>query len=163
MGVAIAIPMSDYDVLQVDITTVSDTKRMPKKKKSEGVVAIVLSWIKESALRALKALGVWRPEPSHWKLALDRFNQLVSVRLQAKATGSKPFLLGTYHMPCMFKIPQVMSIHTALSAQHVKRLANGDPYVFVGDFNIKPGSTMYRLLTEGAVEPDVRRAARSYT
>jgi endonuclease/exonuclease/phosphatase family metal-dependent hydrolase len=28
----------------------------------------------------------------------------------------------------------------------------GDPYVYVGDFNVQPDSNMYRLLTKGAIE-----------
>ena len=54
---------------------------------------------------------------------------------------SKPFVVGTYHMPCMFKVPSVMMIHCALSAQHIHKYANNDPYLLVGDFNIKPGTT----------------------
>ena len=55
---------------------------------------------------------------------------------------SKPFVVGTYHMPCMFKVPSVMMIHCALSAQHIHKYANNDPYVLVGDFNIKPGVSL---------------------
>jgi hypothetical protein len=32
-----------------------------------------------------------------------------------------------------------MVIHCALSAQHLHKFANNDPYLLVGDFNIKPG------------------------
>ena len=55
---------------------------------------------------------------------------------------SKPFVVGTYHMPCMFKVPSVMMIHCALSAQHIHKYANNDPYVLVGDFNIRPGASL---------------------
>ena len=61
-------------------------------------------------------------------------------------------MVGTYHMPCAFRYPQVMMIHCALSAQHIQRLAADLPYVFVGDFNIKPDSSMYDLLTSGEVK-----------
>ena len=57
-------------------------------------------------------------------------------------TDSKPFVVGTYHMPCMFKVPSVMMIHCALSAQHIHKYANNDPYLLVGDFNIKPGASL---------------------
>ena len=57
---------------------------------------------------------------------------------------SKPFVVGTYHMPCMFKVPSVMMIHCALSAQHIHKYANNDPYLLVGDFNIKPGVSLSR-------------------
>ena len=45
-------------------------------------------------------------------------------------------------------------IYIALSAQHIQRVAGQDPYVFCGDFNIKPESNMYRLLTNGTIEDD---------
>ena len=31
-------------------------------------------------------------------------------------------------------------IHCALSAQHLQKYADKDPYLLVGDFNIKPGT-----------------------
>ena len=36
----------------------------------------------------------------------------------------------------------MMMIHCALSAQHIHKYANNDPYVLVGDFNIKPGASL---------------------
>ena len=49
----------------------------------------------------------------------------------------------------------VMVTHCALSAQHIQRYAKEDPYVYVGDFNIKPDSSMYKLLTEGEIDSKV--------
>jgi endonuclease/exonuclease/phosphatase family metal-dependent hydrolase len=54
----------------------------------------------------------------------------------------------------MFKSPPVMMIHCALSTQLIQRIAGSLPYVLTGDFNIKPDSSMYQLLTEGKVEGD---------
>jgi endonuclease/exonuclease/phosphatase family metal-dependent hydrolase len=58
-------------------------------------------------------------------------------------------------MPCMFKLPSVMVTHCALSAQHIQRWAKDDPYVYTGDFNIKPDSSQYQLLTQGNLETKV--------
>lgn len=61
-------------------------------------------------------------------------------------------------MPCMFQSPPVMTIHCALSTQLIQRFAGSLPYIFVGDFNIKPDSSMYNLITKGSLEdtdPDV--------
>lgn len=59
-------------------------------------------------------------------------------------------------MPCSFKKPQVMNAHCALSAQHIHKYAHSDgfkdPYIYAGDFNIKPDSSMYTTLTEGSIE-----------
>lgn len=49
----------------------------------------------------------------------------------------------------------VMVTHCALSAQHIQKFAKNDPFVYVGDFNIKPDSSMYALLTEGTIDKKV--------
>ena len=56
-----------------------------------------------------------------------------------------------YHMPCMFREPKVMMAHCALSAQHLSKFAGGLPFVYCGDFNIKPESSMYGMMTEGRI------------
>ena len=65
-----------------------------------------------------------------------RMNQIVSVRLKSRQTGAT-FVASTYHMPCMYRQPQVMNIHCALAAQHVQQWAAAQPYLLAGDFNIK--------------------------
>jgi endonuclease/exonuclease/phosphatase family metal-dependent hydrolase len=58
-------------------------------------------------------------------------------------------------MPCMYKEPNVMLAHCALSCQHLEKFAKNDAYIYAGDFNIKPDSTMYQLVTEGTVDEAV--------
>ena len=76
---------------------------------------------------------------------------MISMRLEDNNT-KKRFCVGTYHMPCMFKYPSVMVTHCSLSAQHIHKFSKGDPYVYTGDFNIKPTSSQYQLLTEGDLD-----------
>lgn len=57
--------------------------------------------------------------------------------------------MGTYHMPCMFMIPAVMTIHTSMAIKHLAKLAGPDPLVFGGDFNFTPDSDCYKLATQG--------------
>jgi endonuclease/exonuclease/phosphatase family metal-dependent hydrolase len=49
-----------------------------------------------------------------------------------------------------------MVTHCALSAQHIQRFAKADPFIYTGDFNIKPDSSMYELMTKGKIEKNVR-------
>jgi endonuclease/exonuclease/phosphatase family metal-dependent hydrolase len=107
-------------------------------------------------------------------MSQNRFNQLVTVKLQDKKT-KKSFAIGNYHMPCAFYAPHVMTIHTDLAARHVQRLASGAmnnnnndendndetstaattssmPYILAGDWNIKPGDASYNLLTTGMID-----------
>jgi hypothetical protein len=44
-----------------------------------------------------------------------------------------------------------MTLHAAMLAQHVQKLANGDAHAIVGDFNLKVGDPAYTLLTTGQV------------
>ncbi len=164
MGVGIAIPSEKYEIEEVNITRISDTKKMPRKEKPTGyVVAITAFFTKLLATItgfflyfATLARLYKAPETKTdlWDNALYRSNQLVCVRLRDRKSD-KVFCVGNYHMPCMFKLPSVMMVHCALSAQHLQRFACQHPYVYAGDFNIKPDSTMYRLMTEGKVEKTV--------
>jgi endonuclease/exonuclease/phosphatase family metal-dependent hydrolase len=58
-------------------------------------------------------------------------------------------------MSAAFLHTAVMVTHCALSAQHIQRFAKADPCVYVGDFNIKPDSSMYQLLTQGDLDAKV--------
>jgi 2',5'-phosphodiesterase len=103
-----------------------------------------------------------------WNIAEYRNNVLVTLKLQDKDTD-KSFVVSNYHMPCCYYVPRVMTIHVDLAAAHVQRLAvsmnnnkNGDdkrssqptslPFILVGDWNIKPNSSSYRLLTTGQMD-----------
>lgn len=86
-----------------------------------------------------------------WTVAESRKNTCVFLRLRAKEGSDQDshFCIATYHMPCVFWDQRVMVIHSALAAQTVQQLAGADPYILAGDFNFKPGSSPYRLITQG--------------
>jgi 2',5'-phosphodiesterase len=46
-----------------------------------------------------------------------------------RSTG-KEFGVATYHMPCQFRIPSVMVIHTALVAQRLADLFKSTPLIW---------------------------------
>ena len=136
-----------------------------------------------------------------WPEVLKRKNEMISLKLTCKDSTSS-FYVGTYHMPCVFRVPEVMAIHAALASQHLCALASDTndlvadqnqekekyedgkkepsladlvanssvdqphtvdearstprkgrvlPYILAGDFNIKPDSSVYHLLTQGAL------------
>jgi mRNA deadenylase 3'-5' endonuclease subunit Ccr4 len=154
MGVGVAIPLAKYDITTVDITKVSDTKRMPRKQKDDSFIKKVLTTLKNWFWKLAETLRLYKPPIDMWDSALYRHNQMICTRLQCKES-KRSFVIGTYHMPCMFKLPSVMNIHCALSAQHIQRFAKNDPFIYVGDFNIKPESSQYELLTRGTLEKNV--------
>lgn len=177
MGVGIAFKTSSFDVLGVDISRLSDKReggwpRKPKEPKRNVVTRFAINLYGFAATTTKNFLGLvglydaprWPPQDA-WSMAENRFNQLVTVKLQDKAT-QKSFAIGNYHMPCAFYKPAVMTIHTDLAARHVQKLAkeqdatdnesgkeNGaTPYVLAGDWNIKPDGSSYRLLTTGKMD-----------
>ena len=103
MGVAVAVPTSKYEIMDVDITRVADTKRMPRKPKA-GYVQNIFNLISKTLVKLAVQLG-WRKAPfDFWDNVLYRTNQMLCLRLQDKV-DKKPFVIGTYHMPCMFRFP----------------------------------------------------------
>lgn len=89
-----------------------------------------------------------------WPFALAKRNQVVSVRLipfpKAGGPAGAPFCISTYHMPCVFWNDEFMRIHGALAAQAARDFARGDDYMLLGDFNSKPDSSLYQMITRGA-------------
>ena len=86
-----------------------------------------------------------------WAVSEAKANTCVFLRLQTRdgLSGGRRFCVGTYHMPCVFWDQRVMVIHSALVAQKTQQLAGSDPYILAGDFNFRPGSSPYKLLTQG--------------
>ncbi len=149
-GIALAYKTSKYSAELVDLVRVSDTKPWPRPPKPAGLVARASAALAASALgRALRSL---RPKPPQddWAYSRNRQNTLVFARLRDARTGGA-FCVATYHMPCAFWAPRVMTIHAALAAQRATALAEGAPLVLTGDWNFKPTSAQYELLTRGTL------------
>jgi 2',5'-phosphodiesterase len=143
MGVAIAFKLSDYTILDVDISRLADKRedgwpRKPKEKSS--IIRNIYKGIYKSLSSTIKSLyySLTGKKPKRiidpWFMSQNRFNQLVTVKLQDKKT-KKSFAVGNYHMPCAFYAPQVMTIHTDLAARHVQRLASTSGAAVTNDDN----------------------------
>jgi len=141
MGVGIAFKPSDYTVVDVDISRIADKReggwpRPPFKNKSSSTgiglfksrIQKVYNGLYKSLSSTIQSfLSIWgykkpRSPIEPWSMSENRFNQLVTIKLQDKKT-MKSFAIGNYHMPCAFYAPMVMSIHTDLAARHVQRFA----------------------------------------
>jgi len=149
MGVGLAVPLDRFEVMQVQLDRLSDTKPWPKQPS----VDIWTRWMTRIRLWILSLLQWKQPNECPWHIARQRYNVMVSTKLRCKVT-SQAFNVSTYHMPCIFKTPEVMVIHTALAAQRAYFLAAGDPFVLAGDFNFKPKDTCYNLMTTGQITED---------
>ena len=90
------------------------------------------------------------------------------------------FWFSTYHMPCAFWAPPIMTVHAALVAQHVQKLAAGGggdgggggddggvrapttPLILAGDFNFYPKLPQYELYQRGSLEEGHPACPQSY-
>ena len=149
MGIALAVPLGAYDVTKVDISRCSDTKKLPREPKPSGIQKFVSTWMERITGK--------RTAQTDWQLARNRFNTIMYASLRCKESGVE-FGVANYHMPCMFRNPGVMTIHSQLAAAYAQRMAGGLPAVLMGDFNLKPGDGGYDLITTGGI-PDTHDAA----
>lgn len=153
MGVAIAYPTSIYETVSVDISRLSDKRYWPRAPKESALVKL-LGGVTNIWMIPLKAIGLLTPpKEDHWSMSQRRFNILVTTTLKEKAT-SQEFAVGCYHMPCAFYMPMTMTIHCELAAQHVQKIAGSKPCVLAGDWNIKPESAQYKMMTTGKMAND---------
>eukprot|EP01036_Dinobryon_divergens_P025797 gene25796-34382_t len=148
MGVGIAVPL----------------RSMPKKAASpSGTWQLVVAWLLGLWLAAKLLLKIQKPKDDLWDEVTWKHNQMLCVRLCFK-DSQKSFVVGTYHMPCSFRKPKLMNAHCALSAQHIHKFAYSDrysdPYIFCGDFNIKPDSSIAYAELNGK-EPDFTNFAQT--
>jgi len=153
MGVAIAWPTTLMKCVNVDVSRLSDKRPggWPRGPKP-GFIQRVSNNIVSTVRPTLEKMGILsRPPIDPWEMSENRFNILLTVTLEEKESG-KTFTLGNYHMPCAFYAPKVMTIHCEMAAKHVQNLAMESPYILAGDWNIKPTSSSYRLLTTGLMD-----------
>lgn len=144
MGVAVAYPLDQYEILEVKIERLSDSRNWKNLRQGEVKYRKFLQNI-SNLLKLKKNLK----HPQDY--AQTRFNQFVFLKLKDRHS-QEIFCVANYHMPCMFFVPQVMTIHVAMIAQKVQELAQEYQFILAGDFNIRPHSPQYQLLTNGRLE-----------
>jgi len=171
MGVAIAYPMKAFILMDVQIINVADTKKggwgppkptvpppttlvpVPKKSTTEIFkLGFGLLWLGFASMFGVKrAFTIEMPEKrveTPWTMARYNFNRAIILRL--RTFDDIEFLICTHHLPCMFHAPSVMSIHTAMYFQAIHELSKGEvPVIVAGDFNFKPNSPQYAMVTRG--------------
>ena len=148
MGIALAVPLAKYDVSKVDISRCSDTKKLPREPKP-GLLQKVINY----PINLYRKVSGERGPQSDWQLANGRFNTIMYASLKCKESGAE-FGVANYHMPCMFRNPKVMTIHSQLAAMYAQQQSGNLPVILMGDFNLKPGDGGYDLITTGTLASD---------
>merc|ERR1712032_248213 len=111
-----------------------------------------------------------------WGLAVRRQNVAVLARLRPRGSphglGSDAFCVGVYHMPCLYRSceeRQTQNIHILALKKAIVDMSRDseEPCVLLGDFNIKPKSSAYNLMTGSRLgheeAPDSEQYRRVYT
>ncbi|CAM9752741.1 unnamed protein product, partial [Phaeothamnion confervicola] len=153
-------PPPSPESASASVLAVGSSLLLAPLRRAAGAAATLLRWSGLQGLLPAPAKSE-RPLDEPYESSRRRMNQLVFARLRLRqhgesagcsGRGGRVVCVGTYHMPCVFFNPPVMTIHTALVAQLMKRLSGNDPQILAGDFNFVPGSACYRIVTEGRLE-----------
>jgi endonuclease/exonuclease/phosphatase family metal-dependent hydrolase len=96
-----------------------------------------------------------------WSRSIKKCNHIVYVKLYHPSSGVK-FYVFVYHMPSAFRDPSLMHIHAAMLLKIVKSYSNDKPHILLGDFNTKPGDSVYRAITEGGNFADMFEKSTSH-
>lgn len=112
MGVALAFPTDEFEVIDVNIARLSDTRSWPPKDDKKPLWANLLDTAVAFPFKILGMQG--REEKDPWEYSEYRLNVMTSVTLKDRVSGDA-FCIGTYHMPCAYFAPQVMTIHADVS------------------------------------------------
>ena len=104
MGVCLAWPTTQFEAVNVDIHRLSDTRTEWPSPQLSPMARLWSSVIEPP----LQKLGMVKERIDHWSVSERRFNALVSATLKERESGEL-FAIGTYHMPCVFYAPMVMS------------------------------------------------------
>ena len=139
MGVAMAIPLS-MQLNSISIIKIGDHIRSMCKPHEKQKNLLTWGW---DLYQSVTSRFVELPSDS-WSTAMGRANVLIVLQV---IIDSKPLWIGTYHMPCLFKDPEVMAIHALVVKDTMFNLAAGQDFILAGDFNIKPSDQGYPLLT----------------
>lgn len=132
MGVGIAIPMSMH-VNDISYVKIGDHIRSickPRMNTSDS---------DEDKSDDMRDQGM-----DHWDIAMDRSNTLICLEL---AINDQSFCVGTYHMPCLYKIPDVMIIHSSIVKDLMFQMAAGKNLILAGDFNFESKDQSYKGIT----------------
>ena len=152
MGVMLAYADGKYELESCETSRVSDRAKWWVPREEKGIMQKGWDWIR---------WGLRLPEEQEGGLsrAKGRHNMLVMGCLRDRETQHR-VVVGTYHMPCDFRRPDVMQLHVAAAARQLQEYAGDLPCVLAGDFNFQPDSECYRLVTGGGMSEEEAKTLR---
>lgn len=164
MGEALAFPLDLYEAVDVHVERLSDAMKWPmadhatlarKQQPLPFLARLQKAWkilFPPTPSQQQQSSYSSKPKREPWDHARGRYNRFIFARLRSRTNGAK-FCVATYHMPCIFWSPPVMLIHAGLVVRQFQRLCGSDTGVLAGDFNIKPGDSVYNMIVTGSIDP----------
>jgi endonuclease/exonuclease/phosphatase family metal-dependent hydrolase len=140
MGVGIALPLS-MELNSISIIKIGDYIRSISKLREKETNFLTWGW----NLYQFAINKFIEPAANPWKTAMTQSNTLICLQVQI---DGKSVWIGTYHMPCLYKDPDIMAIHSSVVKDSMFELADGKDFILAGDFNIKPRDACYKALIE---------------
>jgi mRNA deadenylase 3'-5' endonuclease subunit Ccr4 len=139
-GVGIAIPVS-IQLHFMSIIKIADHIRSFSKPREKNTNLFIWGWdLYQSVMGKFT-----QPASNPWETAMATPHTFICLQV---VINDKPLYIGTYHMPCLYKEPDVMAIHSSVVKDLMFELAAGQPFILAGDFNIKPRDICYQALIE---------------
>ncbi|UJR12068.1 hypothetical protein I4U23_016246 [Adineta vaga] len=134
-GIGMAIPNS-MQLNSMSIVKIEDRIRSMIKPRVERSVDLITENQSNTTLL-----------PSDpWEIAMATPHTFICLQL---VINNKQLSVGTYHMPCLYKEPDVMLIHSSvLKDLMFEFAADGQNFILAGDFNFKPRDICYKFLVE---------------
>jgi mRNA deadenylase 3'-5' endonuclease subunit Ccr4 len=136
MGVGMAIPTT-MQFTAINIIKVGDYLRSVSKPYEKN--SNLFTWYRYIMSKFVQ------PPSDPWVTAMTRSNTLICLQVMI---DGKSLWIGTYHMPCLFKEPNVMAIHGSIVKDLMFQMVAGQDFILAGDFNTKPEDVCYQVLTE---------------
>jgi len=150
MGIGTAFPRSKYSLDECHLVQVKDY--IPGKQiKLDNTWT---NWLTSNTSKLYNWLnyqaGYLLPtEPEdHWARAKYKWNIMIVLKLTNESSNEQ-FTVANYHIPCDFTRPTVMMLHSSVAMQQAQKIAGDVPLVFAADWNFKPDSECYQLITTG--------------
>lgn len=140
MGVGMAIPIH-MQLNNIFIIKIGDyiSSMCKKLENKENLLTIGLNWYKFFLSKFIE------PASDSWETAINRTNTLICIQV---VINDQSIFIATYHMPCLYKNPDVMLIHSLIVKDLMFQLAAGQDFILAGDFNMKPYDICYKAITE---------------
>lgn len=143
MGVGIAYPYNIYSSSNTKIIEVGNA--LPRIYRPQStIIKKIFSWMLAPLTFIKNKLIKVKTNP--WDAAQKKYNTLVMTTLTNEQ--NEQTVIGTYHMPCIFWEPQIMTIHAIEVVKQFQKYAKSIPAILAGDFNFMPTSYQYKCITD---------------